>query len=153
MTPNWKKFSESKLEYPEAIVQNAIKGFSEAANHLAEIGIRPTSEFGRITSGLNTEFQFEVTLWSKYLTQYSLTVFSFGYRVDLVPISIDIEDSIYEEIQGRPKQIREFLTIEDQHQFESLIEIIFSCSRFSQIVEGLMKIAAKEKRKADQLPE
>lgn len=141
----WKEFEETKKEYPEKIVENAINGFSIATKNLLQMSIVELNDVSRITSGIRKDFQFSLYLKSEYVEDYKFKIFSFGYNVELTPISIILDSSIFEELYGKEMEHRETLDIENEEHFNLLLEKIFKTNRINEIITGLMKIARRNK--------
>lgn len=142
----WNKIVPSTREYPERIVLSTIAGFSKATEDLAELVVAPMSASDRITNHLDNDFLFNVYLRSPLVGSYKLKVLTFGYNVELAPIISDIEDTIYESTFQQRKTYLKTITSEEGDNFKLLLERIFRCPRFIEIVSGVMKIAAKNKK-------
>jgi hypothetical protein len=141
----WKEFKESKLEYPEKIIQNLITGFNDATRGLATLSILPLSDTSRITSYLGTHFQFGLVLLSQNVEGYRFKVFQFGYDVELSTVRLTIEDHIHKEMFDRFPAYNEVLSYNNDESFIKIIELVFKTKRFNTLVEGLMKVALKGK--------
>lgn len=112
----WKSFKESDKEYPEKIVNESISGFYASTNKLVEMQVSEISDSSRIISGLYSDFQFRLRLKSEYVSKYSFDIFTFGYNIELAPIKVIMEDSIFEEMMGRVmKSKSECIVIKDEH--------------------------------------
>lgn len=142
----WNQFTESPKQYPEVIVENAVKGFAKATNDLVEIAISPKRGFSKLNSKLEERFQFNCTLFSKHLEDYSFTIFELGYDIEIFPVTILMETSIYFDLLRKKKiegDVKSSLLTEES--LTNLLETIFKSDRFTEIVSGLMKIAKKNK--------
>lgn len=142
----WKKFQQSPREYPEKIVLTTIAGFSKATEELVELIVVPMLAPDRIASHLGNDFLFNVYLRSALVGSYKMKVISFGYNVELAPIFVDIEDTIFESTFQRRKKPEETIKCSEGEDFKNLIEEVFRSPRFMEIVSGIMKIAAKNKK-------
>jgi hypothetical protein len=140
----WNQFEESDREYPEKIVEKSIAGFSKATKGLAELKISALSDIGRITSKLHDDFIFRVMLISPNVKEYSLTVLTFSYGIELCPIRFIAEAAIHEELYKEPLEYGQSMVCKDGEMFSSALEKIFSSKRFVETVTGLMKIARKK---------
>ena len=141
----WKNFEESKVELPESTVEKMIEGFSAATKDLVQLGIQPKSNLLMLTNNkLGTKFQFEVLLLSKFLPDYSFTVFEFGYNVILYPVKVYFSKAIFEEISKFGDLNRQIVEFEEEAKFQKAVELIFETKKFIDTVSGLMKIAAKK---------
>lgn len=147
----WKQFTESTKQFPEVIVEGAFEGFSNATNNLVHISIAEKHFRARVNSNLNNRFQFECVLFSKSLSDYSFVVFELGYDVEIFPVNVIIEQSIYSELAN--KSLISYDRIEKVNSEDKLlriVELIFKSDRFTEIVSGIMKIAKKNEQ--DELP-
>ncbi len=142
----WNKFNESPREYPERVFENSIAGFEKATNGLAQMSCTALNAVGKMSSHLHNEFQFIVYLGSQYVPSYKLKVMTFGYNIELAPIVVDLEDSIYEEVTQKRKGYQEKLRANNEQEFKELLEKVFKSQRFIEVVTGLMKIASKGKK-------
>lgn len=142
----WKDFTESSKEYPEKVVEISINGFHNATKGLAEIIIEPVSELKYLNTGLRNDFTFNVYLMSPFLSAYSFKLFSIGYNIELSPIYMLIEHSIHDEVLGPFISKEEPLIIENEEELKQVLENIFNSTKFSDVVTGVMKIAAKNKK-------
>lgn len=142
----WNKIEPSSREYPERIVMTTIAGFSKATEELVELVVVPMSSGDRFATHLDNDFLFNVYLRSPLVTNYKLKVLSFGYNVELAPIIADIEDTIYESTFQQRKTYQKTIISKDGDNFKQMLEQIFRCSRFIEIVRGVMKIAAKNRK-------
>lgn len=144
----WKNFKESEREYPEKVVNESISGFHISTNKLVEMQVSELSDSSRINSSLYTNFQFRLRLKSEYVSSYSFDIFTFGYNIELAPIKIILEYSIFEEIKGRTMiNNNERINILDEVELKEFLSQVFQTKRFNEIVMGLMKIARKNKDK------
>ncbi len=139
----WKQFEESEREYPEKIVEKAIDGFSKATKGLAELKITALSDIGRITSKVQEDFVFRVSLISPNVKEYSLTILTFGYGIELSPISFIADEAIHLELYKEPLKYGHTMVCKDGETFSKALEKIFSSKRFVETVTGLMKVARK----------
>lgn len=139
----WKQFEESEREYPEKIVEKSIEGFSKATKGLAELKISALSDIGRITSKIHDDFVFRVMLTSPHLKEYSLTVLTFGYGIELYPIQFIADNAIHIELYKEPLEYSQSMVCKDGEMFSKALEKIFSSKRFVETVTGLMKVARK----------
>ncbi len=139
----WKQFEESEREYPEKIVEKSIEGFSKATKGLAELKISALSDIGRITSKIHDDFVFRVVLTSPHLKEYSLTVLTFGYGIELYPIQFIADNAIHIELYKEPLEYSQSMVCKDGAMFSKALEKIFSSKRFVETVTGLMKVARK----------
>ena len=136
----WNKFTESKREYPEELVEKSIQGFSKATSNLLEIEVSRVSEFA---GNLYLDFEFRVLLLSNSLKSYKFEVFRFGYNVDLFPVKLILDETIFEELFSRKMRHREKVSSETEDKFRDALINIFNSHRFSEVVSGLMKISRK----------
>lgn len=139
----WTKFKESTREYPEKAVEKLISGFSTATNELVTLTLQSYGPFERLGSQLNSDFQFSIYLRSQFVPKYKLEVFTFGYNVELAPITFIIEESIFEEVFKRAMRFEEKIVAKDIETLNQMLSEIFATERFKEIVGGLMKIAQK----------
>lgn len=141
----WKQFTESPNEYPEVIVEKIIEGFSKATNGLVDIVISEKRPIAKLNSKLDDRFQFECVLYSKKLSDYSFPIFEMGYDVEIFPVDLIMEYSIYYELAQKSiighDQIQKILT---EDKLVRTLELIFQSTRFVEIVSGVMKIAKKK---------
>lgn len=142
----WANFEETDKEYPEKLVEKSIEGFSKATKGLAELKISELNDINRIMSKVEGDFIFNVWLVSPYVKEYMFKVLTFGYDIQLNPINIRIEDSIYQEIVGNPVVLSKNIVCKDDLEFSSLLEKVFSSNKFVETVTGLMKIARKNQK-------
>jgi hypothetical protein len=139
----WKQFEESNREYPEKIVEKSIEGFSKATKGLAELKISALSDIGRITSKIQDDFVFRVVLLSPHVKEYSLTVLTFSYGIELSPIRFIADYAIHMELYKEPLEYGQSMVCKNGEMFSEVLEKIFSCERFVETVAGLMKVARK----------
>ena len=139
----WEQFEESEREYPEKIVEKSIEGFSKATKGLAELKISALTDIGRITSKIYDDFVFRVVLTSPQLKEYSFTVLTFSYGIELHPIKFIADDAIHLELFNERLKNGQTMKCEDGEMFSKVLEQIFSSKRFVEIVTGLMKVARK----------
>ena len=139
----WKDFSESSVEYPEKIVSDTIEGFSKATKGLAEIVITELNDVSSVLSNLSTEFNYAVYLKSDMVSQYRMKIFTFGYNVELLPISVNLNKDIYFEIHKKNKATNTTLELKTESDFKLYLQAIFSSQHFKKVVGGLLKIAKK----------
>lgn len=139
----WGQFEESEREYPEKIVEKSIEGFSKATKGLAELKISALSDVVRLTSKIQDDFVFRVVLISPHVKEYSLTVLTFGYGIELNPIQFIADSAIHRELYNKPLEYGQAMDCENGEIFSNALEEIFSSKRFVEIVTGLMKVARK----------
>ena len=139
----WKQFEESGREFPEKIVEKSIEGFSKATKGLAELKISALSDVGRLTSKIQDDFVFRVVLTSPHVKEYSLTVLTFGYGIELHPIQFIADSAIHLELYKEPLEYGHTMECKSGEIFSIALEKIFSSKRFVEIVTGLMKVARK----------
>ncbi len=139
----WKEFTESPKEYPEKIAEASIEGFGKATKGLVEMTITPADELGFISSYLDNDFQFNVHLRSQHVKSYRLKVLTLGYNVELAPIHLAIEESIFENVFQRKMWYKEKVIAKDVIELKTILTKIFESQRFIDIVTGVMKIAKK----------
>lgn len=138
----WKKFEESKLELPDILIRTTVSGFSDATSgllYLEVAGIDPIEKFR--SNQLKSKFQFRVTLHSKRLPDYSLNILDFGYGVTLYPVKMILLKVIRDELSGTGDQGDQIFTIESEENLKELLSLVFSTTKFQEIVSGLMKIS------------
>lgn len=136
----WNNFTESEREYPEVIVERAIKGFSKATSHLCDIQISRVSEFA---GDLYVDFEFRVLLLSNTIDTYKFEIFRFGYNVDIFPVFSILDENIFEELTQRKMIPKQKTNQQDEEAFQNLLDNIFKSKRFQEVVSGLMKISKK----------
>lgn len=139
----WQEFTESSKEYPEKILESSIAGFEKATKGLVQMTITSAGDIDFITSHLENDFQFIVYLRSEYVKKYRLKLLTMGYNVELTPIFLSLEETIFEHIFQRPMKHRELLIIKSEEELKGMLEQIFTSSRFVEIVSGVMKIARR----------
>lgn len=137
---DWKKFKEIEKDYPENVIGKLITGFSNATDGLLDIYIEELDEF--LTGKLGA-FQFRMILTSNSLSKYKFEILKFGYNVELYPVKIKTESSIYQAITGLPSILADPIRVENEEDLENVIREIFESKRFEEIVSGLMKISKK----------
>lgn len=136
----WNKFTESKKEYPEELILKSIDGFSKATNNLLDIQV------GRINEKLGdlyVDFEFKLLLTSNTLKSYKFEILRFGYDVELYPVKLLLEESIFEEVYQKKMGYKQTLGAPDEEALNSVLKEIFSTNRFKEVVSGLMKISRK----------
>jgi hypothetical protein len=135
-------FEEPDVNFPDKVIEEAIKDFEKATHGLATLSIFEIDRIMRISSHLGSTFQFEILLLSQYLQGYSFEVMRFGYDVSIYPVVIILESEIGEELGVRnlPYQDNK-LPCPDEENLLNLIDNIVSTSKFKKTVGGLMKIA------------
>lgn len=140
----WQNFEESRHEYPEMVVESIVKGFDKATKNLARLIVVPISGIEQITSGLSTDFQFEVRLLSQTLSQYKLMLFKLGYDVNMYPVSVIFNTDIAEELYPS-KRIgeRTVFQLKNEEELILIIEKLVGTTFFKDTVSGLMKISLK----------
>lgn len=141
----WKQFNESPKEYPEAIVEKMLKGFSPATNNLVDLSVMPKHKgLIAMNSRIDERFSFDCILFSNALEDYSFTVFEFGYDIELFPVKIYLDPSIRADLTSKfDTGVSKIITAPSEETFFLLLEGIFGSQRFNDIVSGLMKIARK----------
>lgn len=140
----WNKFTASEKEYPEELVLKSIEGFSKATSNLLEIQIIPVDE---MLGNLRVDFEFKVILMSNSVKNYRFEIFHFGYNVELFPVHLLIEESIFEQIVKRKMKRRETLPAKTEKNLNGILDVIFNSNRFKEVVAGLMKISNKYSNK------
>lgn len=143
----WKKFTESQMEFPEVIIEKMILGFTKATGGLVELNILELNEFHRSISKIDGNFQFNLFLSSAFVNEYKLKILTLGYDVELTPINLLVEDTIYEEIFMRSRPYNGYEVFENDETFVQIIQNIFQSKRFNELVSGLMKVAKKNSQK------
>ena len=136
----WKKFKETERAYPEEVISKLLKGFDNATGGLLDLQIQEHTEY--LKSGLGA-FQFRVLLTSYNMSKYRFEIMRCGYDIEMYPVKISLEDSIYEEIMGWPKTFDDTIKAENEEELEETVRKTFDTKRFEEIVSGLMKISKK----------
>lgn len=141
----WKGFSENGKEQPYKIIEREIQGFSNFSNQLVELELHQYKERMLKYTSLDRDFQFALNLRSKYVKDYSLQIFTFGYNVDLEKVKLIIEESIHNEVCKIFKNPKTYIILANNKNFTDFVDIIFTSKRFTSILTGLMKIAETNK--------
>lgn len=136
----WKKFKEIDREYPEEVISKLIKGFDNATEGLLDLHVQEHKEY--LKSGLGS-FQFRLILVSNNLSKYKFEIMRCGYDIELYPVKISLEDSIYEELMGWPNTFADPIKVASEKELEDTVKKAFDTKRFEEIVSGLMKISHK----------
>jgi hypothetical protein len=140
---DWPKITPSEKEYPENIVNSNIAGFSQATEGLAALSVTELNMVAKISSNLNSAFQFAVNLTSPQLKRYTFEVFRFGYDIELFPVEIICDSEIKNEItKGENPKGTRFIA-KDEEMLRRLMDMVFKSNRFLNVVRGLLKIAQK----------
>ncbi|NOQ63686.1 MAG: hypothetical protein GQ582_04175 [Methyloprofundus sp.] len=142
-------FDEPTEKYPDKIFTEVTKDFSTLTEGLAELSLLEVSGVERVTVSVlrSKRFRFKVILRSTYLSGYSFVVLEFGYDISVFPVSIAIEEGIYDELEiGMPLDDNfepSYIAVDckTETEFEQKLKVIFATSRFKKTVGGVMKIA------------
>lgn len=140
----WNEFEPLKLNTADELILKAIEGFTEATNSLVDMTLIEKSDLDKIHSKLNTNFQFELILHSKYVNGYSYSLCEIGYGITVYPSSILIDVDIYDEINNSFSFEKKITEIKSEEDLKKILELIFGSSKFKKLVSGLMKIASKQ---------
>ena len=146
----WEKFEETKNEYPEEIVKEAIKGFSDATDKRVEMVVNKLS-FTKAQFNFKSlvgEFYFELNLSSPYVNICEISIMKFCYDASMSSVVCIIHQEILDEIKSKlfSDGIEEYNKnfICSPKIFNNLLEIIFESKKFNSIVSGLIKISNKK---------
>ncbi|MEJ5143856.1 hypothetical protein [Sphingobacterium sp. MYb388] len=141
----WKKFSESKVELPDEIIEKLADGFSDATNGLVSIVVNEIALDSKLRgSVLQTKFQFSLYLVSEFLDNFSYRILMFGYDINLYPVTVRINADILSDLNLKDPFILKHDSY-DQESFTKLIKSIFETNSFENTVTGIMKIANRNK--------
>ena len=142
----WNKFDELDREYPEAIIEKRIKGFENATEGLASLGVFKLSEVRALSSNVPGDFKFDLILYSNILKKYNFKILTIGYGITLSPIYFSLEDSIAQELYADvPLYFLESTRkVETSEELDELLLKIFDTKSFNLVVRGLIKISKKE---------
>jgi len=135
----WNKFNESERIYPDEIVNKLIKGFPNATGQLLELVVE-TSMHNFETQ---TDFVFRLLLVSHRLENYRFKVATFGYNVEIYPVSIVLDEQIYNELFNIRMLAKDIKKKDTEQEFEELMIKAFESERFQEVVSGLLKISQK----------
>jgi len=135
----WSKFEESKRVYPDKVVNKLIKGFSNATGEVLELVV----ETDVLKFETQTDFVFRLLLVSHRLENYRFKVATFGYNVEIYPVSIVLDEQIYNELFNKEMRPREIIKKDTEQEFEELMVQAFESERFQEVVTGLLKISKK----------
>lgn len=139
----WNQFEEKKVDLPESTVNSLLEGFSKATKGLADLGIKKAANSRRLSSSLETLFQFEVILYSEFIPDYRMTVFKFGYDIEIYPVKLEVSDNIFEDVEDPNWPFTPKVEVFDSEElFKEKVEKIFKGEKFVEIVSGIMKIAS-----------
>lgn len=140
----WKTFKKSEKQFPEQLINNKIKGFTNATKGLLVMKIVPERI---LTSAiLEVDFEFKLVLLSNRLSNYKFEILNFGYNIDLYPVEAIVEESIFLEIFDKSRGYSTRVSLVREDAVIELIDKIFHSDRFVEIVEGLMKISEKQNK-------
>jgi hypothetical protein len=146
----WNKFEEAKAEYPEDIISKIIIGFNKSTEHLADMKINELKDLEKRFSGLDNDFQFELKLFSPYMSTYVFNVMKIGYDVKLYPVFFNADlDIMIELFPDKRISQRSIMSIKNEDVLVSITEKVFKSKKFIETVEGLMKIAKRNKLAAE----
>ncbi|MCT4237490.1 hypothetical protein EH151_16295 [Elizabethkingia anophelis] len=138
----WKKFEEKQIELPELAINSMLDGFSIATKNLANLVIQPINNVSRLSSKLNTMFQYEILLVSEKLPDYRFSVFQFGYEINIYPVHLYISTNVIDNFEEKDWLFHnQTIYCENEEILKKEIKNIFDSKKFTEIVSGLMKIA------------
>lgn len=140
----WLPFKESDKELPEIVVEKMIEGFSTATKELAHLAVSTVSDINRLSTKLNTRFQFDLNLYSNKLPDYSFRIFRFGYNVNIYPVTIMVSSAILKDLNNGGNDFGTIEVIDEESDFKKVVELIFKSNKFIETVGGVMKIASKQ---------
>lgn len=135
-------FEEPDENFPESKILDAITVFEKATNGLASLSVVELGSIGKITSKMDTTFQFQTLLTSRFLSSYSFDIMTFGYDVTIYPVIIDFQSEIAKEIGVKGTPYKGFImACRTEEEFLEVIEAIFNTNKFKKTVGGLLKVA------------
>jgi|APLak6261679142_1056127.scaffolds.fasta_scaffold01098_2 hypothetical protein len=145
----WKDISENGKEHPYKIIERELQGFSNASKEMVELSLYKYKSSLLKHSPLKKDFQFSLNLRSKYVKDYTLQLFIFGYNVDLEIVEFVIEETIYNEVCKISSKNKPHIILNNNKDLIDFLEILFTSKRFTSILSGLIKIAESNKNGAN----
>lgn len=137
-------FSEPEVNFPDVILGEAIKNFTNATSGLAVLSIYKPNDIEKISfmNSLPQEFVFKLVLHSPLVEGYSFELLSIGYGVTLFPVSVVVQSEVAGEIALKPNILGIYRTsCSDESSLLELLAHVFQTNKFKSTVGGLMKIA------------
>jgi len=141
----WNQFEEANIENPEITIDSLTQGFFEASKKLIRMSIKELSDSERIMSPLSTTFQYELIMYSEYVSEYKFIVLLIGYNVTIYPVVLNVDSEILKEILPDKRiSSRYTFNLDTEEELIQFCNSIFKTNKFVNTVSGLMKIARKK---------
>lgn len=148
------------LESLKSDVQNPVDLIKEQAEYL-ETGtdgllILSTNSFSRLgviskkvmnDQNFKIEFKYQVSLKTEYLPEYKYNIFFIYYDITFYPLILNVPFEIADEINKEDEfhkiestESRIFFKIEDEDEFEQIMEAIFNSNILRTVMANLKMI-------------